>query len=382
MRRQIEIAKTGLTAILIHPARSLVTFCALLAMLVPFATGLGISRGIARDAESSVNVGGDLYLSGSRFGRSAPLPLELLAELESLEGVVAAVPRIVGRLALGRERVEVVLVGVPADRFPESITCLRGRLPGTETMNEFVVGTDLAARLRLDVGALLPPFYRNARGEHISRIVGVFDADVSLWQSRLMFCTLETALLVYDQEGLATDFVIRCQPGYAENLDLALRRMSPLKRGDFERPLTLHVTSRDTLQSLRAGSQWHREGVFNLRFVPVLAIGILVIMVVSGVGHSERRREIGILKATGWQTDEILLRCLVESVILSLAGAAASLLLAWIWLRPLNGYWIAGIFLPGVSASPNLTVPFQLAPVAALWSTWRSAVVPPSDAMR
>ncbi|HMC66259.1 MAG TPA: ABC transporter permease [Gemmataceae bacterium] len=117
----------------------------------------------------------------------------------------------------------------------------------------------------------------------------------------------------------------------------------------------------------------------------------------SALFDSTRRREIGILKATGWQTDEVLLRSLVESFSLSLVAASVSILLAYAWLKWFNGYWIAGVFLAGVDAAPTFRVPFLLAPVpvllafvvsfavvmsGTLYSSWRAATVAPMEAMR
>lgn len=397
MRRLVEIAKTGLTSLLLHPARSSVTFCALLAILVPYLVGIGLAKGIEQEAAASLQAGGDLYVSGSQFGRNVPLPVSLAAQIRDLEGVVDVFPRIVGRLVLGRELVEVVVVGVPASRFPEPISCIDGRLPRAGELNEFVVGSELATHLKLEVGALLPPFYRNPRGEHVSRIVGIFESDVSLWQSQLMFCTFETAEEIFNQRGLATDVVVHSRTGYVDNVLSSIRRQISVPASDSENAMQIAVTSRGELGALLAGGQFHREGIFNLHFLLVFVIGILVILVTTGFGLPERRREIGILKATGWQTDEVLLRSLVESLLLSVGSAAISILAAFVWLRLLNGYWIAGIFIPGVAAAPSFPVPFRLTPVPAvlafviaftltttgsLWSSWRTAIVPPDEAMR
>jgi len=396
MRRLVEIAKTGLTAILLHPLRSSVTFLALMAILTPYLTGIGLAKGIEQDAKSSLRAGGDLYVSGSQFGRNSSLPTTLVSRIRELDGVAEVVPRIVGRLVLGREHVEAVLVGIPDSRFPASVSCIAGRLPRAGGTNEFVVGTELARRLKLKVGALLPPFYRNPRGEHVSKTVGIFESDVSLWQSNLMFSTFETAEEIFDQEGMATDLVVHCQSGYVNNVSSAIRRMS-VTSPKSGKVIRLMVTSREELNVLLAEGQFHREGIFNLHFLLVFVIGILVILITSGLGLPERRREIGILKATGWQTDEILLRSLVESFLLSVGGASASILTAFVWLKVFNGYWIAGVFIPGVARAPSFPVPFRLTPVPAMlafvialaitmsgsiWSSWRAAIVPPDEAMR
>ena len=75
MRRALEIARTGLAAVLLHPARSLATVGAVVVVLVPYLAGLGLSQGLRADAEASVRFGADLYVTGTRFGRDVPVPL-------------------------------------------------------------------------------------------------------------------------------------------------------------------------------------------------------------------------------------------------------------------------------------------------------------------
>jgi ABC-type lipoprotein release transport system permease subunit len=396
MQKFFEIARTGLTAMRLHPLRSAVTTAALLAMLTPYTAGLGISLGIQQQAEESIRFGADLYVTGKQFGRIVPVPLDVVAEIEKLDGVSAVIPRIVGSMALGKDREQVVLVGIPADRLPASTTCVEGRLYAADGLNELVVGTELARRLKLGVGSVMPPFYRSAAGERTSRVVGIFKSDVSIWQSRLVFTSFDTAAAMFNQPGRATDLLVYCRPGYQATVRGAILRMisATAEAGGATR---LGVTAREDLNALLPSGLLHREGVFNLHFLLAFAVGILVILVTSGFGLAERRREIGILKATGWQTDEVLLRSMVESLLLSLTGWGLSILIAFIWLKWLNGYWIASIFLAGAGTAPAFTVPFRLTPVPALlgllvslvvvlsgtlYSAWRAATVPPVEAMR
>jgi ABC-type lipoprotein release transport system permease subunit len=387
----LGIAATGITAILLHPLRAAVTTAALVVILVPYLVGLGLSRGVQDQAEAAVRFGADLYVGAEQFGRPVPVPLALAAEVRKLPGVAAVVSRIVGRVELGRDRVSAVLVGVPVKDFPPELECVRGRLYRGGTRNELVVGSDLANRLHLDVGSLLPPFYTSRRGERVSEVVGVFRSEVALWQARLIVTSFETAAHIFDQDGLATDLLVRCRPGYTDEVRQAVVRR--VESG----PLRLRVVAREDLEALLPQGLVRREGVFTALFVLAFTVAILVLLVTSGFGLAERRREIGILKATGWQTDELLLRSLVESFLLSVAGASLAVVLAFVWLRGLNGYGIAGVFLPGVELAPAFQVPFRLTPVptllaflvalvvvlsGSLYSTWRAATAPPREAMR
>jgi ABC-type lipoprotein release transport system permease subunit len=403
MAKFLEIAGTGVAAILLHPLRSLVTVAALVVVLIPYLAGIGLSKGVEREAEASIRFGPDLYVSGQQFGRTVPIPLTAVAQIRKIDGVIEVTPRIVGRVVLGKENEEAVIVGMPREKFPAVIACVEGALSEGTTMNkvvatnELVVGTELARRLNLRVGSLIPPFYHNDRGDRVSKVVGIFKSDVSLWQANLVFTSFETAAAIFNQEGLATDLLVDCRPGYEHAVRTAILKTLSFPSLEGKGMIGPNVVAREDLQAILPGGLLHREGIFNLHFLLAFTVGILAVLVTSGFGLSERRREIGILKATGWQTDEVLLRSVVESFLLALAGASLSLLAAFVWLKLLNGYWIAGIFLAGVAKAPGFAVPFRLTPLPTLlafllalvvimtgtvYSSWRAATAPPREAMR
>src|SRR5262245_61700334 len=129
MRAFLAIAHTGLVTLLLHRLHAAVTVACLVTVLLPYLVGLGLSKGIEREAEASVRYGADLYVSGTRLGRPAPVPLAAVAAIRNIPDVTAVVPRIVGPVAIGKDRVNAVLVGLPVDRFPPAVECVEGRLP-------------------------------------------------------------------------------------------------------------------------------------------------------------------------------------------------------------------------------------------------------------
>jgi ABC-type lipoprotein release transport system permease subunit len=395
----LEMVRAGLVSILLHPVRNLVTVISLVAVLVPFVVGIALSSGLQEEADISLRAGADLYITGNRFGRRVPIPRAAAESIRKIEGVTDVVPRIVGHIVLGKDAEPVVLVGLPLEKMLASVSCVEGRLCRPSKLNELVVGTELARRLKLKVGSLIPPFYTNDRGEKISEVVGLFRADSTLWQARVIFTSLDTAATIFNQDDVATDLLVYCRPDYDYEAPLRriLTREPPPDLAKALGGLRIGVTSRKEVASLLPEGLLGREGIFHLHFVLAFIVAILAITVTSGFGLAERRREIGILKATGWQTDEVLLRSAVETVVLGLVSASIAILLAWVWLRWFNGFFIASIFLGGVGVAPSFQVPFRLAPVpvllgfvlslvivatGTLYSSWRAATVPPAEAMR
>jgi ABC-type lipoprotein release transport system permease subunit len=398
MRYLLEIAQTGLVAVFLHPLRSAVSVAALVVVLVPYLVGVALSKGIEAEAEASARYGADLYVRGSQFGRPVPLPLSAVEAVARVPGVERVVPRIVGEVFLGKEQIRCVLVGVRAQDYPDWAACIEGRPPGEGGPHQLVLGTTLARRLGLKVGSRVPPFYRNDRlGERTSEVVGLFRPEAPLWQAHLILTTFASAAAVFDQPGLATDLLVTCEPGTAAEAGRAIMQRLSFPSADGRNVIRPEVTTSQELLAWLARGPRRREGVFNLLFVLAFVVSILVLLVTSGLGLSERWREIGILKATGWQTDEILLRGTVESLALAAGGACAAFLLAWLWLRAFNAYGIAAAFVTGLDAEADFPLPFRLTPVplllglvlsfvivltGTLYSTWRSAVTPPREAMR
>jgi ABC-type lipoprotein release transport system permease subunit len=365
MRSFLDIAFTGLTTLFLHPLRSAVSFTALVAVLLPYLVGLALVQGLEVEAEASARAGADLYVSGSRFGRRAPLPLAVVLAVQRIEGVTEVRPRIVGDIVLGKDHIHAVLMGMSSQSLPLWSDGVEGELPRPGQLVELVLGPALAQRLGLKVGDVLPPFYTNRRGDRLSRVVGVFKRDAPLWQANLILTTFDAASYVFDQEGMATEILVWCRPGSQALVSRSLEQL-PLQETPGGEGVQARVTAREELFAVLPRGLRQREGVFNLFFIPAFAVGILVLLVTSGVGLPERRREIGILKATGWQTDEIL-------------------------------FGITSLFVDDPEAAVGVSLPFRMTPVPALlgfalalalalsgtlFSSWRAAITPPRVAMR
>ncbi|HVX09692.1 MAG TPA: FtsX-like permease family protein [Pirellulales bacterium] len=392
----LQVALTGVTALRLHPWRSVATTACVVAALAPYLAGLGICGGIARESSEAIEEGADLYVTGMQFGRHVPVPLAAATELADLPGVVKVVPRIVGKLAIGADRHTALVVGMPPEEVPAEASFVSGELFGATDANELIVGGELAARLRLQVGSQVPPFYSNRKGERVSKVVGIFSPAAPLWQANLIFTSFDTAARLFDQPALATEMLVYCRAGSEEELAAAIRRKLHRIADDGSR-FDVRVSGRDAARALWTAAAAHRDGLFHLHCLLAVSTGILTVLVTSGFGGTERRQEVGILKTIGWRTDEILFRNVTEGLLLTLAGASLAVLVAWLWLDVFNGWAIANLFVPGLSWRPHVRVPFALTPLpvvlagllawvlvtsGSLYTTWRTAMTPPASVLR
>lgn len=391
-----EIVRSGLLAVLAHPLSTVVTVGCLAAMLIPFTAALGISRGVADQAMTAVDRGADLHVTGERYGRAAPLPLGAAEVVAAVPGVQAVEPRIVGSALIGAEARDILVLGVADGRLPSGSEIAVGSLWRPGKSFEVVIGTELARRLALGVGDAIPPFYRNPRGEKVVRVVGIVQSDLPVWQAEALITSYETAAEIFAERGTATSLLVRCPAGYQAPVRAAILRLPSLAPAG-EEALLPRVVSRDQLRAQLVRRTGAREGALAVLHVLAFVVGVPLLLATTGLGLAARRREVALLKALGWRTDQVVARSLAESTVLATLGVSISLIVVWTWIRLAGGGMLARLLLPAATYPDGFPVPFRLAPepllltVAAafvvtatgsLLSSWRAASAEPAEALR
>lgn len=397
----LGLVRSGVLAALVHPLASVVTVLSLAAMLAPLLTALAVSRGMAEEAARAETGLPDILVTAHRFGRTAPVPLDVVETIRNYPGVRGVEPRITAATSLGKENVPVVVVGVPRERLAaleEGGGLVEGRMPRPGSGFEAVVGSALARRLGIRPGAAVPPFYRNDSGERFFRIVGIFRDDLPPWQAHTLLTDLRSASIVFAEEGHVTTVLVTCPQEYLDPLRDAIRRIEVSDpTGPKNAPVALQVVTRDEVAALRERLALRREGALALVVAACLGAGVPLVLATTGIGLAARRRDTGLLRSLGWSTDAILLRGFAESLFLAIAGASVALLLAWTWIRVLRGAGIVQALLPDATLVADFALPSALAPEAVtaafvgavavasagtLLSSWRAASAPPSEALR
>jgi len=343
-------------------------------------TGVAIGEGVRREALTAVRAGADVYCSWDAFGRDAPVPREEIARLRSIPGVQEAVPRIVGRTSLAEEWA--VLIGVPLDRLREKRVPVEGALPGG--VDEVVIGSDLAHRTGYGVGDRVTLEGETVR---VFRISGIVSSTASLWSSKAIVCDLEEAALVFAEEDRVSDVCLYTRPGYETLVAEAVERLDSRFR----------VQTRELVESYVSRGTTLREGALAAVSCLALVLAIPSFAVLTFMGRVPRRREIGLLKAEGWSLADVLEMVVLENLVVSVAAAGASLLIALVWVRALDAPLVGPLFLPELPLFPSRRIPSAFTPLppilalvfsttvtltGSLATTWRTAITRPVEALR
>lgn len=367
----------------------IVVLC-LSAILVPFISALSISEGTKKQSMISVEQGADIYLTMDMYGRNGMIPAALSGEIEKIDGVTEAVPRVIGRIYV--EGRLAVLLGLPEERFASAAGFIDGPPP---VRDGIVIGKGLAESLGLRTGSDLSIGVRIfAILEHVPYIQkkvytvsGIFDAESSIWTSSLILMDIEEAIAMFEMEGFVSDIAVYVQPGHTQQAVESIQKMNSFFR----------VQTKGTAMTYMERGFNTKSGVFASLYTVAFAVAIPLILMLSGFGLSERRKEVGILKATGWHTHEVLEMVFYENLVLSLIAASFSYVLSFIWVRLLNGAFISRIFIPGIESMSSFPVPAEFSGMqlflsffvslvltmsGSIYPAWRMAVIPPAEAVR
>jgi ABC-type antimicrobial peptide transport system permease subunit len=384
-RKHLVLSRIALDNLRRFRTRSYVVLLCLWAILVPFLAAVAMLEGIKSQAEVAVDAGADIFVSMDQYGQNAVIPLGMIEKIAKVDGVRKVMPRAVARGYFFNKLC--LVVGVPlggTEAFP-AIDLVEGNLPTDR--GEILVGEALARENHLRVGQML------AIPGTFAQIVGIFTSRVSIWSANLVFMSFEDVSALFHQEGYATDLLVYTRPGYEGKVVEALYRIQYSEPG----ARLLRLQGKSLVREYFQRGYNLKGGIFSALYLMAFAVSIPAILVASGLGLTERQREVGILKATGWQTHEVMELVFWENLWLSLIAAPSALLIAFGWLKGLNGALFAQFFISELGLFAKFPVPSQFLPlplvlafvlalvitlVGSLLTTWRTAIVSPMEAMR
>ncbi|MCP3916385.1 MAG: FtsX-like permease family protein [bacterium] len=347
--------------------------------------GVAIHEGVKSEARAAVQDGAHVYCTWDMFGRDHPLPDTVLERLATIDGVERVVPRVIGRVALQDEHP--LVIGVPLAELARATRdadgwSVEGSLPDDPA--EVLIGRELAAVLGLRVGSTLA---LEAGTIRLFSVSGITPATASLWSAKAIVCDIEEAQLAFGETEHVSDACLYVRAGYETLVAEAVGRTDH----------HLRVQTREVVLGYVAAGMTRRVGVFTVLFALALVFAIPAFAVTTYLGHTPRRREIGLLKAEGWRTADVLLMVALENVIVSIFAAALATLLALVWVEALRAPLIASFFLADLPLFPEMHIPARflpLAPVLALvfslvvtmtgsiYTTWRTAITRPVEVLR
>ena len=253
---------------------------------------------------------------------------------------------------------------------------------------EAVIGAGIARARGLSVGDFVT--WRGSDGQpHTLRIVRLLDSDSELVSSDLVLVS----------EDFFRGF-FGVPPGRFTDLALSVRNPREVRKVAEKLTLLLPdarpILREEILRTYDAIFAWRQGVVYVLLVGAVLAFVVFSWDKASGLS-AEERREIGILKAVGWETGDVIRMKFWEGALVSLTAFLLGYVAAYVHVF----FASAALFEPVLKGWAVLYPHFQLTPtidglqlatlffftvfpytVATIVPIWRAAITDPDTVMR
>ncbi len=373
LHRHIRIARYTLDSLRRRWRKNLAVVGMYGLVIFLLASVVFVTQSLTRESVATLSSAPEIMVQSLSAGRHGLTPMAEVAGFAGITGVQAARARLwayYNEPATG----ETLLLQVPDADRPRS--------------DEVLVGEALLRRRGIPVGATLH-LQSHAGAPLILRVAGIAETSSPL---------ASAALVQVSEPAFRT--LTGMPAGYAMDLVLRVRNRRELavvaaKIGEAH-PGTRPIIRDELVRTYASVFQWRSGVIVAVLLVPVLAFILFAWEKAAGLSPDERR-ELGILKAVGWETSDVILLKGYEAMGVSLAafGLGAGLavlalavphplpvlsaLLGWSTRYPpfrpaaaVGAYQIATLFC--LAVFPYLA--------ATIIPAWRAATTDPDSVMR
>ncbi len=371
-----------------------------LAILIPLITVMAAASfmmftrgGFVKDAQIAKQFLPDVTVQAIEAGRVGKISLGLIKKIEDIPHVKKVVARTWGYLPLkiGSVDTAYTLMGLDIDnlfvssKLPWAIE--KGAFLTAEDRRKAVLGQGVALSFNADVGDKIQiKDTLGNKGEF--EVVGIFNNTVQIYSTDLILVSIDDArgFFNYSKDEASDLLVYADNP---ENADLIAREIA----GRFR---NIRVLTGKSLTDLVTEAFGRRGGTFQAMWLILLVTVLLLVWAQSAHISVDMSREIGILKAVGWQTGEIIEMKMMESLILSIGGTSAGILAGFVYAL-MGTPGISGYCLGCASIYPKFPVPVNcdfssvallfilgILPITAISAipAWLAGIVDPDDTIR
>jgi len=337
------------------------------------ASVLFFTHALRQEAALVLRDSPEIIVQRTLTGRYAPIPVAYGDKISGIRGVISVRPRLWGYYYDGNVLANYTLV-VPGENPPKQGTIGIGS--GISRIREAFEGDTVG--------------FTGFDGKPRSFTVGSILSD----ESQLVSADL---ILISEQDyrdfagipaGLATDLVLKVRnPKEFTTIAEKITKLFPDTRP---------IVRNEILRTYDAVFSW-RAGVITVIFgVAVLAFVIFAWDKATGLS-AEERKEIGILKAIGWETSDILLMKFWEGLAISLTAFLVGIALAYGHVF----FTSSILFVPVLKGWSTLYPEFRLVPfvdvgqlaaiffltvvpytITTIIPSWRAATIDPDSVMR
>jgi len=373
IERQRNILDFTLSSLMRRKRKTLALVFVYTLVVFLLASVLFIASALKKEASLVLQDSPEMIVQRTSAGRHDPIPLSYLDSIKGLPGVQSARGRLWGYYYDSIVGANYTII------VPET---------GPSGKGSIDIGAGIARVRSLLAGDTME--FRSFRGEILELTVrDILSPTSELVSSDLIVISEDDFRTLFGgPEDRVTDLIVRVKNA---------RELPTIAQKIAERlPDTRIVLREEILRTYEAVFSWRGGILIIILAGAALAFMILAWDKASGLSPEEKK-EIGILKAIGWETSDVLLLKFWEGMAVSLTSFLLGILLAYVHAFATSGALFVpvlkgwGVLYPKFRLVPDLDAPLIIALffltvvpyiVSTIIPSWRAAIVDPDAVMR
>ena len=347
MIKHLKIIEYALSSLLRRKTKIFAIFIAYTFTVATLASVLFLTHALKTEATHILQGVPDLIVQRTLGGRHDLIPVSYAEKIREIFGVSEVTPRYWGYYYDALTEANYTVMG--AGDATLELELLDGKLPSTEF--ECAVGKGVAALRGADYSKEL--ILMNSRSQSVLfEVTGIFRSDSELLTNDLVLLADEAVIDFFGFEpGRATDLAVTVQnSNELQTVAVKIKKLFPDVRP---------ITKRELTRTYDMVFNWRSGMMLTVFCAAIMALCIMA----WGQGptgiSAEEKQEIGILKAIGWDTDDVLILKFWEGVIISVTSFLTGLLLSYVHVFYFDAFVLSTILKGLVGAFPNVSTHAQ-----------------------
>lgn len=314
-----------------------------------------ITHSIKHELNLTVDSLPQITVQKIKAGKAYDIDISVVDDILELSGVDDAVARVWGYYYFENIGVNFTLVGLNSYEKPyknsfENIV-KKFELDKSDNNSSMIVGRGV--KESMEKGYYLQNYFNFIKPDGTIKrvnIAGIFDADTQLESNDVIVLSKDDTREIFDMdESIATDIVIKV--ANPQEIPTIVEKIKLLH------PDTRIITNEDLKVSYQNIFDY-KSGIFLAIFIIALFTFFIIIYDKSSGLSSEEKREIGILKATGWTVDDVLKEKFYESFIISFIAYLVGVILAFGFVYLFQAPVLRDIFVGYSQLKTTFELPF------------------------
>lgn len=384
MIKHLKIIDYAISSLFRRRYKSLAIITAFTIVVTALASILLFSNSLKIEARYVLDSAPDLIVQKIVGGRHDLIPLEYADTIKKIPGVGAVAPRYWGYYYDPLTEANYTVQGTDANA--KNLQLLDGRLPSGN--DECAIGAGIAEIKKTGTGGELILVDSSNTGV-LYEVVGVFRAKSSMLTNDLIILPNEAVIDFFGYPpGKATDIAVQI---YNKNeLQTAATKVKRLL------PDSRPITKTELIRTYEMVFNWRSGMMLSVFSAALIAFCILAWDKATGISADEKQ-EIGILKAIGWDTSEVLALKFWEGFIIALTSFLLGTIAGYLHVFTFNAFFLApvikgwSVVFPDFHLTPLLD-PYLVFTLGFLTITpyvastvipaWKTAITDPETIMR